>query len=177
MRFIETNLPGAFLIEPEPAHDSRGLFVRTFCAREFGAHGLESSFVQHSRSFSAKKGTLRGMHFQRDPYAEAKVVTCVTGAIHDVIIDLRPGSGTYRRWQSFALTQASRNSLYVPAGFAHGFQTLTDGAEVNYLISAYYQPDASVGVRYDDPAFDIAWPLEVSVISERDLGWPPLARG
>lgn len=171
MRFDLTNLSGACLVVPETVGDERGFFARTFCVRELAEHGLETEFVQHSASVSLKRGTLRGMHFQREPHGEAKIVTCVKGAIFDVIVDLRPASPTFRRWQGFELTDANRHRLYIPKGFAHGFQTLTDNVEVGYLISAFYEPSAATGVRHDDPAFGIEWPLPVTVISEKDKGW------
>jgi dTDP-4-dehydrorhamnose 3,5-epimerase len=171
MRFEATNLSGAWLIVPEPVGDERGFFARTFCVRELAEQRLETEFVQHSASVSLKRGTLRGMHFQREPHGEVKIVTCVNGAILDVIVDLRPASPTFRRWQGFELTDENRHRLYIPKGFAHGFQTLTDNVEVGYLISAFYEPSAASGVRYDDPAFGIEWPLPVTVISEKDKGW------
>jgi dTDP-4-dehydrorhamnose 3,5-epimerase len=172
MRFTQTELSGAWIIEPEPIHDHRGFFARTFCIREFRDHGLEPAFVQHATSLSRTKGTVRGMHFQKDPYGEVKVVTCLKGAIFDVIVDLRQDSPTYRRWMGVELTAENRNRLYIPKGFAHGFQALTDDAEVGYLISAFYEPAAASGVRHDDPAFGIRWPLPVTVISGKDVGWP-----
>lgn len=172
MRFEKANLPDARLIIPEPIRDDRGFFARTFCERELAEHGLETNFVQHSASVSHKKGTLRGMHFQTEPHGEVKIVTCVRGAVLDVIIDLRPGSPAFRKWQAFELTEENRHRLYIPKGFAHGFQTLTDDVEIGYLISTFYEPSASAGVRYDDPAFGIEWPLPVSVISEKDKSWP-----
>jgi len=172
MVFIETKLNGAWLIDAEPVRDHRGFFARTFCAREFAQHGLETDFVQHSTSYSSEKGTLRGMHFQRAPYTEVKIVRCLKGAIWDVIIDLRPDSPTYRRWQAFELTAENRRQLYVPAGFAHGFQTLCDDTEAGYLISAYHVPSAACGVRHDDPAFVIAWPLPPGPMSTTDKSWP-----
>lgn len=172
MKFIETSLKDAWLIEPEPVRDPRGFFARTFCANAFAERGMENTFVQHSRSQSQMKGTLRGMHFQIPPHAEVKVVTCVRGAMFDVIIDLRPGSPTFRKWQSFELTQDNRSEVYIPKGFAHGFQTLTDDVEVHYLISSFYEANSSTGVRFDDPAFGIVWPLPVTVLSDRDKGWP-----
>jgi dTDP-4-dehydrorhamnose 3,5-epimerase len=172
MQFSETTLAGALLIDPLPAQDSRGYFARTFCLREFSQRGLETSFVQHSTSRSAAKGTLRGMHFQRAPFSEVKVVTCRKGAIWDVIIDLRPASPTYGRWQGFELAAETLRQLYVPAGFAHGFQALCDDAETSYLISAFYEPAAANGVRYDDPAFAIEWPLAPIAVSDRDRAWP-----
>src|SRR5215471_14281457 len=168
MRFTETSLCGAWLIDLEPVRDHRGFFARTFCMRELAEHGLETSFVQHSTSHSAVKGTLRGMHFQRAPHSEVKVVRCLKGAIWDVIIDLRADSPTYRRWQGFELTAKNRRQLYVPAGFAHGFQTLCDDTEAGYLISAYHVPSAACGVRHDDPAFVIAWPLPPGPMSTTD---------
>jgi dTDP-4-dehydrorhamnose 3,5-epimerase len=175
MRFEETKLCGAWLIEPAPARDDRGFFARTFCAQEFADRGLATHFVQHSTSYSARRGTLRGMHFQRAPHAEVKVVTCLKGAVWDVIIDLRPGSPSYRTWQGFELTAENRRRLYVPEGFAHGFQSLRDASEVAYLISTFYAPEAAWGVRYDDPTFGIEWPLPFAAISEKDKTWPDFA--
>lgn len=172
MRFEETNLCGAWLIDLAPARDHRGFFARTFCVQAYADHGLTTGFVQHSTSQSVARGTLRGMHFQRAPRSEVKVVRCLKGAIWDVIIDLRPDSPTYCRWQGFELTAANQRQLYVPEGFAHGFQTLCDDAWVSYLISAFHAPLAASGVRYDDPAFAIDWPLPVSEISEKDRTWP-----
>lgn len=177
MRFIPSALPGVLLIEPEPLRDQRGFFARTFCVREFAAQGLETIFVQHSLSRSEARGTLRGMHFQRAPHAEVKVVTCAKGAVRDVLIDLRPGSPTFRRWEGFDLTAENRRSLYVPHGMAHGFQTLVEDTEVTYLISEFHVPEAAGGVRHDDPAFGIEWPLPVSAMSERDRAWPPFGDG
>jgi dTDP-4-dehydrorhamnose 3,5-epimerase len=174
MRFLETKLDGAWLIEPEPISDARGYFARTFCMRDFEERGLENRFVQHSRSFSTKKGTLRGLHFQTPPHTEVKLVSCIAGAIFDVIVDLRPGSPTHLNWQGFELSADNKRQLYVPAGFAHGFQTLTEDAELNYLISAFYEPGASTGISYNDPAIGVDWPLPVSVISDRDKSWQPL---
>jgi dTDP-4-dehydrorhamnose 3,5-epimerase len=172
MRFVQTELTGAWIVEPEPVHDHRGFFARTFCIREFADHGLEANFVQHATSLSRTSGTLRGMHFQKKPHDEVKVVTCLRGAMFDVIIDLRPDSPTFQRWQGFELTSDNRQQLYIPKGFAHGFQALTDNAEVGYLISAFYEPSAASGVRYDDPAFQIRWPLPVTVVSDKDKSWP-----
>jgi dTDP-4-dehydrorhamnose 3,5-epimerase len=172
LRFEATTLAGTWLIEPVPARDERGFFARTFCVREFADRGLATGFVQHSASQSRTRGTLRGMHFQRAPHSEVKVVSCLKGAIWDVIIDLRPESTTYRRWQGFELTAENHRRLYVPEGFAHGFQTLCDDTEVGYLISAFYAPLAAAGVRHDDPAFAIEWPLPPTAISEKDRAWP-----
>jgi dTDP-4-dehydrorhamnose 3,5-epimerase len=175
MRFIETTFADAWLMEPEPIRDERGHFARTFCERVFAERGLTTTFVQHSRSVTARKGTLRGMHYQLAPHSEVKLVGCVAGAIWDVIVDLRPGSRTYRKWEAFELSADNGRQLYIPVGFAHGFQALTDNATVNYLISAFYEAAASTGVPYDDPTLAIAWPLPVTEISERDRSWKALA--
>jgi dTDP-4-dehydrorhamnose 3,5-epimerase len=175
MHFFDTALDGARLIEIEPAYDERGFFSRTFCAKEFAAQNLETNFVQHSLSYSAARGTLRGMHYQAAPHSEVKVVNCIRGAIWDVIIDLRLQSPTYRRWQGFELTAENHDQLYIPAGFAHGFQTLSDETELHYLISTFYEPSAARGLRFDDRAFAIRWPLPIAVISAKDLAWPDFA--
>ena len=167
-----TDFTGVFVVDNDPIRDDRGYFVRTFCTTELAARGLESRFVQHSMSYTARKGTLRGLHFQRPPHDEIKLVRCLRGAIYDVIVDLRPQSPSFKRWLSFDLSHANRSQLYVPKGFAHGFQALTDDVEVNYMISAEYEPAAAGGVRYDDAAFGIAWPLSVTAISDKDRGWP-----
>jgi dTDP-4-dehydrorhamnose 3,5-epimerase len=177
MQFQSTNLRDVCLVQVEPARDSRGFFARTFCVDEFAHHGLETSFPQHSVSFSRRRGTMRGMHYQRDPYGEVKLVRCTRGAILDVIIDIRPDSPTYRRWQEFELSSTNGHQLYIPKGFAHGFQSLSDDVEVSYLISTRYRPEAACGIRYDDPAFAIAWPLPVTEISEKDLFWPEFSNG
>lgn len=175
MQFEQTTLPGAHLIRPDPAHDERGFFARTFCVREFSEHGLETTFVQHSTSYNIKRGTLRGMHFQRPPDGEVKLVRCLSGAIWDVIVDLRPGSTSFGRWQGFELTARNRHQLYIPKGFAHGFQTLADDTEVGYLISAFHVPGGACGVRHDDPVLAIDWPLPAVAVSERDRSWPDFA--
>jgi len=172
MQFHPTMLRDVWTVHLEPARDSRGFFARTFCVDEFAAHGLEANYPQHSISFSVNKGTLRGMHYQREPHSEVKLVRCVQGAIWDVIIDIRPHSPTYRQWEGFELSSANRYQLYIPKGFAHGFQTLSDDVEVNYLISAPYSPQSSFGIRHDDPSFKIHWPLPVTEISSKDLHWP-----
>lgn len=174
MRFVETGLSGSWLVDPQPVADERGSFMRTFCEKEFASHGLATRFVQHSQSHSSRRGTLRGMHFQVAPYAEVKLVSCVRGAIYDVIVDLRPSSPTLHRWVGIELTPENRRQVYVPAGFAHGFQTLRYDTLVSYLISQSYTPEASAGVRYDDPAFGIDWPLAPTAISEKDRAWPLL---
>ena len=177
MLFRQTNLADVRLIELEPAVDERGLFARTFCTREFEAQGLQTSFVQHSISSTTRAGSIRGMHFQRHPHEEVKLIRCIAGAIHDVLIDLRPRSPTYRQWEAYELTPQNGLQLYVPAGFAHGFQTLAPDSMVAYLISAFYAPEAAAGVRHDDPAFKITWPLPIADISAKDSGWPDLAPG
>lgn len=175
MRFLETELDGAWLVEVEPIFDHRGFFSRTFCRREFAARGLETDFVQHSQSYSTACGTLRGMHYQSPPHGEVKIVDCIKGAIWDVIIDIRPKSPTFGQWRSFELTAENRRQLYIPAGLAHGFETLSSDTEVRYLISSYYEPSAASGLRHDDPAFAIPWPLPVAVISPKDQIWPDFA--
>lgn len=176
MKFHETSLSGAFLIDIEKRGDERGFFARTWCRREFDALGIAIDWLQANVSVSAKRGTLRGMHYQAVPHAEAKLIRCSRGAIYDVIVDLRPDSPTYRKWIGVPLTAASYRMIYVPTGFAHGFQTMTDDAEVTYLISEYYIAEAGRGLRYDDPALGISWPLPVSSISGRDASWPLLAQ-
>jgi dTDP-4-dehydrorhamnose 3,5-epimerase len=171
MIFTETKLKGAFVIDLEPKHDQRGFFARTFCAKEFEARGLDSAIAQCNLSYNTQKGTLRGMHYQIPPVSETKVVSCVRGAIYDVIIDLRPDSPTYRDYIAVELSAENRRALYIPELFAHGFQTLTDDAEVLYQMGEFYTPGYDRGIRYDDPEFAIEWPLPVSVISDRDLAW------
>jgi dTDP-4-dehydrorhamnose 3,5-epimerase len=168
MIFTETTLTGAFLIEPERLTDERGFFARTWCQQEFAAIGLDPQWVQCNISFNERRGTLRGMHYQAAPYAETKLVRCTMGAIYDVIIDLRPDSATFRQWLAVELTADNRLMLFIPEGFAHGFQTLTDGTEVFYLMSQVYAPEYARGVRWDDSAFKVSWPAEKRVISERD---------
>jgi dTDP-4-dehydrorhamnose 3,5-epimerase len=172
MIFTETNLKSSFLIEPEPRADERGFFARTWCQREFEAHGLQIRWVQCNVSFNKTKGTLRGMHYQVAPYAEAKLVRCTRGAIYDVIIDLRYDSPTFKQWLAVKLTADNRQMLFIPEGFAHGFQTLEDDTEVFYQMSEFYAPDYAKGVRWDDPAFDISWPADERIISERDRSYP-----
>ena len=172
MIFTETSIGGAFLIEPEKVHDERGFFARTFCGREFEEQGLISSWVQSSISFNPKRATLRGLHYQDTPFEEIKLVRCTAGAIYDVIVDIRPGSPTFRKWFSVELTSSNHMTLYIPTGVAHGFQTLSDEVEVLYWMSEFYAADSARGVRHDDPSFGINWPLPVSMISSRDLAWP-----
>lgn len=172
MIFTETKLKGAFLIEVQKFEDNRGFFGRTFCQKEFEKHGLNPNVSQANVSYNKKKGTLRGMHYQVAPYEEVKFVRCTRGAICDVIIDLRPDSPTYKQWTYAELRADSYLMLYVPEGFAHGFQTLEDDSEVIYQVSQFYTPGSERGIRYDDPAFKIEWPLAVEVISEKDRNWP-----
>jgi dTDP-4-dehydrorhamnose 3,5-epimerase len=172
MNFTSTRLNGAWIVDVEKRRDERGFFARTWCRRELAARGLDSEVAQESVSHNVRRGTLRGLHFQLPPHEETKIVRCLDGAIHDVIVDLRPRSPTFRRCEGFELSAENRRALYIPKGFAHGFQTLTDDADIAYQISAFYAPEAAAGYRYDDPAFAIAWPLSVAVIGERDLAWP-----
>ncbi len=173
MIFLETSLPGAFVIEPERLEDARGFFARTWCAREAEKHGLAPRLVQCSVSFNARKGTLRGLHYQIAPHEEAKVVRCTRGSIYDVILDLRPTSATFKHHVAVVLSADNRRALYVPEGYAHGFQTLEDDTEVFYQMSEYYAPQATRGVRWDDAAFGIAWPPEGErVMSDRDRSYP-----
>ena len=173
MKFVETPLPGAYLVEPERHEDERGFFARTWCREEFSANGLVAELAQCSISRNGATGTLRGMHFQRAPHEETKLVRCTAGAIFDVVVDLRSGSASHGNWFGVELDAESGTALYIPEGFAHGFQTLIAGAEVLYMISEPYVPQASSGVRWDDPAFGIKWPhAEPRTISERDRAWP-----
>lgn len=172
MKFTQTTLKDAVVMDLERRGDARGFFARTFCVDEFGREGLVTDFVQANHSQNVRAGTLRGMHFQKAPHGEVKLVRCVKGAIHDVIIDLRPDSPSFGRWEGFDLTEANGRVLYVPVGFAHGFQTLEDDTAVTYQVSHCYTPGAEGGVRWDDPAFAIAWPRPVTVISEKDAAWP-----
>jgi len=166
--FMETGLAGAFLVELDRRTDERGYFARSFCTQEFSDHGLPTAVVQCNVSFNRIRGTLRGMHFQRAPLAEAKLVRCTRGAIYDVIVDLRRDSPTYCRWYGTELTEENGSALFVPEGFAHGFQTLADKSEVFYQMFAGYSGEHADGVRWDDPAFGISWPLPVSTIADRD---------
>lgn len=171
MRFHPTPLSGAYIVESEPHEDDRGFFARTFCAREFGDRGLVDTFVQCNASWNVRKGTLRGLHYQRPPSCEVKLVRCTAGALWDVIVDLRPGSPTYLHHISVALSAQDHRALYIPEMFAHGFQTLQDGTEVSYQMSEFYAPELAAGLRYDDPKLRIAWPLAVSSISDKDQSW------
>jgi dTDP-4-dehydrorhamnose 3,5-epimerase len=173
MIFTETELPGVYVIELEPIEDARGFFARAWCERELAEHGLETRVAQCNLSSNNRKGTLRGMHFQVAPHDEVKVVRCIRGALYDVAVDLRPDPPGSCRWVGVELTQENRRMLYVPRGFAHGFQTLEDNTEVFYMASEFYTPGAEGGARWDDPAFGIEWPLgPPTVISDKDASWP-----
>jgi dTDP-4-dehydrorhamnose 3,5-epimerase len=171
MIFTESKLAGAFVIDLQPIEDSRGFFARSWSASEFEDHGLVPRILQANVSFNRFKGTLRGMHRQAQPFAEVKLVRCTRGAIYDVAIDLRPESPTYMQWTAVELTADNRRMFYIPEDFAHGFQTLVDDSEVTYQVSQVYTPEAERGIRFDDPAFNIEWPLPVSVISDKDSTW------
>jgi dTDP-4-dehydrorhamnose 3,5-epimerase len=175
MKFVQTPIAGVFVIEPERFADGRGHFARTYCAREFSEHGLDARVSQCSTSFNAGAGTLRGMHYQAEPYMEAKLVRCTRGAIYDVALDLRPDSASYLGWHAVELSEDNGQALFIPAGCAHGFQTLSDASEVLYQISVPYEPSAARGVRFDDAAFAIAWPgppPSGRTVSERDASYP-----
>ncbi len=171
MIFTEAPLPGAFLVDLEPLTDDRGFFARSYAADEFMAHGLGPELGQCSVSYNARQGTLRGLHYQDAPHEEHKLVRCTAGAIFDVIVDIRPASGGYRRWFGTELTAQNRRALFIPPGFAHGFVTLSDETEVYYMISVPYAPEHARGIRWSDPAFGIQWPLAPSVISPRDAAY------
>lgn len=177
MKFVDTPLAGLVAIELEPVEDDRGFFARTFCAETFRRHGLDPSVAQSSTAFSARRGTLRGMHYQREPHAETKLVRCTSGAVYDVAIDLRPGSPTLRQWYGTELTRGNRRMLYIPPGFAHGYLTLEDDSEISYQMSTPYSAEAAAGVRWDDPAFGIRWPEPVTTIHERDRTYPDFRLG
>jgi dTDP-4-dehydrorhamnose 3,5-epimerase len=173
--FTETRLAGAFVIDPDVFEDERGLFARTFCRQEFEAHGLDAAIAQSAASFSRRRGTLRGMHYQVPPHAQDKLVRCSRGAVYDVAVDLREGSPTRRGWVAVELSAANRRMLYVPKGFAHGFLTLDDTSEIYYHFSDSYAPASERGFRWDDPAVGIAWPFAPVVVSVRDRTLPLLA--
>ncbi|PZO05384.1 MAG: dTDP-4-dehydrorhamnose 3,5-epimerase [Alphaproteobacteria bacterium] len=172
MRFERTLFNGLLVVHPERMKDERGHFARTFCEEAFGREGLESRFPQASISFNATAGTVRGMHYQHPPHAETKLVRCTRGAVSDIVVDLRPGEPTYGQWQAFDLSAANGLALYIPAGFAHGFQTLQGETELIYLITPSFKPGMGAGLCWDDPAFGIHWPLPVSAISTQDRDWP-----
>lgn len=172
MRFTPLALAGAYLVDVEPVGDERGFFARTWCAREFAEHGLSVELSQCSVSYNARRGTLRGLHWQAEPHAEVKLVRCVQGAVYDVLVDLRSGSPTFRQWVAIELRAELRNAVYIPAGLAHGFQSLADHSELLYQISTGYRAGAAHGARWNDPAFAIVWPIADPIVSPRDAAHP-----
>ena len=174
MRFTATKLQGAWVIEPQLHEDVRGLFARTYCAREFGEQGLVTNFVQCNTSWNAHEGTVRGLHYQLPPSSEVKLVRCTAGSLWDAIVDLRPDSPTYLQHVSIELSASNRFALYIPSMFAHGFQTLEDGTEVFYQMSEFYAPKLARGIRYDEVKLGIKWPLRVTAISDQDRSWAML---
>lgn len=168
MKFLETPLAGLCVVEIEPFNDTRGFFARSFCAKEFDLNGLGRNVAQCNVSFNEKAGTLRGLHFQSEPHGEAKLVRCTHGAIYDVAVDIRPGSDTYLKWYATELTAENRRMLFIPQGFAHGFQTLTDRSEVFYLMFEMFHPESARGMRWDDPRLKIDWPIANPIISDKD---------
>lgn len=173
MIFTETSIPGAYCIDLDPIRDSRGFFARTWCSKEFREQGLNPNLVQCNLSYNASRGTLRGMHYQRAPYEEAKLVSCMAGSIYDMLLDLRPDSPAFGRWQAFELSASNHRMLYIPEGVAHGFQTLQNDTRVFYQMSEIYHPEAACGIRWDDPCFGLEWPITEKIISEKDksYGW------
>jgi dTDP-4-dehydrorhamnose 3,5-epimerase len=176
LKFLETSLSGLYIIELEPIHDSRGFFARSFCASEFASHGLSKQVAQCNVSSNEKRGTLRGLHFQVAPHEEAKLVRCTQGSIFDVAVDIRTSSPTYLKWFSCELSQLNHQLLYIPEGFAHGFQTLHDNTEVSYTMFEFYHPESAHGLRWDDPALAISWPITDPIISDKDRSYPLLTR-
>jgi dTDP-4-dehydrorhamnose 3,5-epimerase len=176
MRFTEAKIKGAWVIDPSPHEDDRGRFIRAWCSREFAEHGIGFLPVQANLGYSVRKGTVRGMHFQEAPALEAKLVRCTRGAIFDVVLDLRPESPSYRGWYGTQLSADNAKMLYVPERCAHGYQTLEEETEMYYMTSGFYVPSLVRGVRFDDPAFKIEWPLAAAAVSEQDLKWPLLER-
>lgn len=176
MTFEETAIPGVWILELDRREDARGFFARTFCEHEFADRGLVTRFVQCNLSSNAKRGTLRGMHFQHEPKPEVKLVRCVQGSVYDVVIDLRPSSPTYCRWIGVELSATNARALYIPAGIAHGFQTLEDRTELYYHMGEFYEPSLASGVRWNDPAFGVAWPVADPILSEKDAAYPDYVR-
>jgi dTDP-4-dehydrorhamnose 3,5-epimerase len=172
MRFTETGLSGAAIIDPSPHQDGRGRFMRAWCAREFAEHGINFAPVQANLGFSVRQGTIRGLHFQQVPALESKLVRCTRGSMFDVVVDLRPNSPTFAKWYGTTLSADNGRMLFVPEECAHGYQTLEENTEMHYMTSAYYAPDYARGVRFDDPLFAIEWPLPATNISEQDRKWP-----
>jgi len=173
MTFYETKLKGVFIIDIERVVDERGFFARSWCKKDFEAHGLNINAVQENVSFTERKGTLHGMHYQVAPYSENKMIRCIAGAIYDVVMDIRPHSATFRDWIGVELTEGTGTMLYVPQGFAHGFISLRDHTTVNFIVTSYYNPAAERGIRYDDPAFNVNWPIKPVVISDKDKNHKP----
>jgi dTDP-4-dehydrorhamnose 3,5-epimerase len=176
MKFERLAIAGAMLVRIDPAHDLRGFFARTFCVNEFASHGLPTALVQASLSYNAKRGTVRGMHFQWPPSNEGKLVRCLRGRLYDVLLDLRPEMPSYLKHQAVVLDQDNRDSVYIPPGVAHGFQTLADDTEVLYQMTDVYAPDLAAGVRWNDPAFGIHWPIADPIMSARDAEYPDFDR-
>jgi len=177
MIFKETKLKGAYIIELEPMADERGFFARSYCQEEFEAHGLNTRIVQCNVSYNKKKGTLRGMHYQTAPYEEVKLINCPRGVIYDVIIDLRPYSPTYSQWFAVELSSENNNMIYIPKGLVHGFQTLEDDTVVNYQMSEFYHAECARGLRWNDPAFVIEWPLPNPILSDKDQSYLDFGKG
>jgi dTDP-4-dehydrorhamnose 3,5-epimerase len=177
MIFTESALKGVYLIEPERQEDERGIFARTFCVEEFSVRGLDAAVAQCNVSYNRRRGTLRGLHYQVSPHAEVKLVRCTMGAAFDVVVDIRPGSPTFRQWLGVELSARNRKMLYIPEGLAHGFQTLEDDTELFYQMSKAYVPEAARGIKWDDPAIGIAWPMAPLVVSGRDQNYPKLPVG
>lgn len=176
MHFTDTDVVGAKVIDPSPHQDDRGRFMRAWCAREFAEHGVNFLPVQANMGFSVRKGTVRGMHFQQAPALEAKLVRCTRGSMFDVVLDVRPESPSYGKWYGTELSAENGRMLYVPEGCAHGYQTLEEWTEMYYMTSAFYAPSAVRGVRFDDPAFSVQWPLVATGVSEQDRNWPLVER-
>ena len=176
MRFTDTDVAGAKVIDPTPHQDDRGRFMRAWCSKEFVEHGIKFVPLQANMGLSVRKGTVRGMHFQEAPALEAKLVRCTRGAMFDVVLDLRQESPSYRKWYGVELSAENGRMLYVPEGCAHGYQTLEESTEMYYMASEFYTPNAARGARFDDPAFGIQWPLAASVVSEQDRNWPLVQR-
>ncbi len=172
MRIVKTDFPGLFVLEPERVVDQRGYFVRTYCERLFSEHQLQTRFVQWGAAYNHRAGTVRGLHYQRPPYEEAKLIRCTGGAVQDVVVDIRPGSRTYLRCFTITLSRENGVGLYVAEGYAHGYQTLEDGTELSYAMTTDYRLQAATGLRWDDPVLSVVWSLPISLISERDRGWP-----
>jgi dTDP-4-dehydrorhamnose 3,5-epimerase len=175
LKFLETTIAGLYIVEIEPLTDDRGFFARSFCARDFQALGLETTVAQCNISFNKKAGTLRGLHFQAFPHEEAKLIRCTRGSVYDVAIDIRPNSRTYLKWFAAELNSENRRMMFIPRGFAHGFQTLVDESEVFYLMSEFYHPESGRGLCWDDPVLGITWPLTDPIISDKDRSYSPVS--